>query len=162
MDDVPFDRLVAQLDTAMVVVTATAEGEADGCLVGFHSQCSIEPRRYAVWLSTKNRTYRIARSAGVLGVHALAADQHDVAEHFGGATGDEVDKLAGVAWTAGPDGVPMLDVLADRFVGRVVQRVAVGGDHELFVVELIDARVGASLAPLRLSQATDITPGHPA
>jgi flavin reductase (DIM6/NTAB) family NADH-FMN oxidoreductase RutF len=162
MADDPFDRLVAQLDTAMVVVTATAAGEVDGCLVGFHSQCSIRPRRYALWLSTVNRTYRIARSSAVLGVHALAVDQHDVAAHFGGETGDDVDKLAGVAWSPGPDGVPLLDDVADRFVGRVVQRVEVGGDHELFVVEPADARVAPSLTPLRLSGATDIAPGHPA
>ena len=40
-----------------------------------------------------------------------------LAELFGGETGDEVDKFARCAWHEGPEGVPMLDGCANRFVG---------------------------------------------
>ena len=56
----PFDSLMASLDPPMVVVTAAAGGERAGCLVGFHSQSSIEPARCCVWLSKANHTYRVA------------------------------------------------------------------------------------------------------
>ena len=58
-----FDRITATLDTPMVIVTARAGDEIDGCLVGFSTQCSIDPAHYLVCLSTNNRTYEIARSA---------------------------------------------------------------------------------------------------
>lgn len=157
-----FDALVAAMDTAMIVVTVASGDERDGCLVGFHSQSSIDPPRYTVWLSVQNRTYRLAQRATHLAVHPLADSDHAVAAHFGGLTGDEVDKLADVGWTAGPGGVPLLDAVPARFVGRIVDRfVAAGGDHVAFVLGPLRAE-GRLEHPFRLSEAGDIDPGHPA
>ncbi len=157
-----FDEAVSLLDAALVIVTVAAGGERDGCLVGFHCQASIHPRHYAVWLSVVNRTCRLARSADHLGVHVVAADQRHLAEHFGGSTGDEVDKLAQVSWTEGPGGVPLLDDCPVWFVGRVVQRIDVGGDHLAVLLDPVDAARPTSErpTPLRLGDAVDIEPGH--
>jgi flavin reductase (DIM6/NTAB) family NADH-FMN oxidoreductase RutF len=157
-----FDDLVAALDSAMVVVTVAADGERDGCLVGFHSQASIDPPTYAVWLSTANRTTALADRARHLAVHLLSRDQHDLAALFGGETGDEVDKLARVPWSAGPDGVPLLDPCPYRFVGTVVDRLDAGGDHRCVLLRPQEVHLGAEVAPLRLSQVGDIDAGHPA
>src|SRR5688572_30127357 len=119
-----FGELVASTDPAMVVVTVAADGEVDGCLVGFHSQCSIDPPRHAVWLSVANRTYALAQRATHLAVHRLGSGDRDVAELFGGVTGDDVDKLARCAWESGPSGVPLLERCRARFVGRIVEHVA--------------------------------------
>jgi flavin reductase (DIM6/NTAB) family NADH-FMN oxidoreductase RutF len=164
-----FDALVARLDTGMVVVTVAAGEERDGCLVGFHSQASIHPRRYVVWLSQANRTYRLARhpSATHLAVHLLGASDLDLAARFGGQTQDDpgVDKLAGLPWTAGPGGAPLVEALPDRFVGRIVSRTPVAdGDHVPFLLEPVAAQAGGGAAepPLRLHRAADLDPGHPA
>lgn len=164
MDDgSAFDELVATMDGAMVVVTAAAGDERDGCLVGFHSQCSIEPRRYAVWLSKANRTHDIAQQSHHLAVHLLGCDDRDLAELFGGQTGDEVDKLARCEWEAGPGGAPLLARCPARFVGRVVESASGVGDHDFFVLDLVEASAAAlPSAPLRLSAVTDIDPGHEA
>lgn len=163
MDRDAFDRLAAGLDTAMVVVTTAAGDDRSGCLVGFHSQCSIDPPRYAVWLSKANHTYRVALLADHLAVHLLGAGDHDVAAHFGEETGDEVDKFAGVAWSAGPGGVPLLDALPRRFAGRKLTLHDDGGDHVCVVVEPVDASAPAGeVRPLRLSDVHDLEPGHAA
>lgn len=162
--------LVSAADGAMVVVTAVDAdgGERDGCLVGFHSQCSIDPPRYAVWLSTANRTFRVARSSTHLAVHFLAETDHDLAAWFGGVTGDDLPeggdgKLATLAWTAGPGGVPVLGGVVHRLVGRVVQFEESAGDHACVVLEPVEvAAPPRSAPPLRLSAALDIDAGHPA
>ncbi len=156
-----FDRIVAADDTAMVVVTAAADGERAGCLVGFHCQVSIEPRRYGVWLSRANHTYRVAAKGRSLAVHALRAGDHDLAALFGGETGDEHDKLADCDWSAGPDGVPLLDRCPDRFVLHHDGPVDLGGDHVLFIGEPQAATFTGSFAPLRLSAVNDVEAGHP-
>jgi len=46
-----FDAIVADLESPAYVVTTAAGAERDGCLVGFASQCSIDPPRFVVWLS---------------------------------------------------------------------------------------------------------------
>jgi flavin reductase (DIM6/NTAB) family NADH-FMN oxidoreductase RutF len=158
----PFAAFVDAVDPAMVIVTAAAGAERDGCLVGFHAQCSIEPPRYAVWLSVANRTCDIAQRSRCLGVHLLGDGDGDLAELFGGETGDEVDKLARCEWVPGPDGVPLLGRCPTRFVGRVVETVAGVGDHDLFVLDVIDAARGEVSTPLRLSTARRIEPGHEA
>jgi flavin reductase (DIM6/NTAB) family NADH-FMN oxidoreductase RutF len=156
-----FDQLVAAMDTAMVVVTtASPDGEVDGCLVGFHAQCSIDPPRGAVWLSKANRTHELAERATHLAVHLLGPGDHDVAEHFGGLSGDDVDKLADWDWEPGPGGVPLLARCPSRFVGQILERAAGIGDHDLYVVDVVEADVAAGpVVPLRLSAVTDIEPG---
>ena len=157
-----FDALVSRLDPAMVVVTTAQGGERSGCLVGFHTQSSIEPRRYSLWLSRANHTYRVALLASHLAVHALTEDDRDVADHFGSLTGDDVDKFAGLAWTPGPGGVPLLDRCPHRMVVRRVTLVDDGSDHVCFVTEPVAAESGGPFRPLRLHGAADIDPGHAA
>jgi flavin reductase (DIM6/NTAB) family NADH-FMN oxidoreductase RutF len=156
------DALVAAMDAAMVVVTAAAGDDRDGCLVGFHSQCSIQPPRYLVWLSRANRTFELAQRTDHLAVHVLAADDRELAELFGGASGDDVDKLAGCDWVPGPGGAPLLDDCPNRFVGRIVERIDGDGDHVGHVLEPFEASNTQPSRPLRYSAARDIDPGHDA
>ena len=86
-----FNSLVSDLDYPMFIVTACADGERSGCLIGFATQASIDPSRFLVCLSHENRTYRVAQGAELLGVHFVPEEQAELAELFGGETGDEVD-----------------------------------------------------------------------
>ncbi|MFB9402127.1 flavin reductase family protein [Streptomyces echinatus] len=144
----------------MCVVTAVAGGERAGCLVGFASQVSIRPPRFAVWLSKANHTYRVARAARCLTVHLLTRDQRDLARLFGGETGDEIDKFAGLDWREGHAGAIVLDGAAAWFVGTVVHRVD-GGDHVGHVLEPVQWGEGPDGPLLRLSDAVTIEAGHP-
>jgi flavin reductase (DIM6/NTAB) family NADH-FMN oxidoreductase RutF len=157
-----FERVIAALDPAMVIVTAAAGGERAGCLVGFHAQTSIDPARYLVCISDKNRTRKVAGDSPVLAVHVVPDDRRDLAELFGGETGDEVDKFERCAWSEGPDGVPLLDDCPTRFAGRV-RSVHDVGDHAGFVLEPVaGAGEGEGEEPLRLDEAEEIEPGHDA
>ena len=68
-----FDRLVSLLDYPMFVVTTRADDEMSGCLVGFSTQVSINPSRFLVGLSKRNRTYRVASRARPSGGASTAA-----------------------------------------------------------------------------------------
>jgi flavin reductase (DIM6/NTAB) family NADH-FMN oxidoreductase RutF len=157
-----FDALVGATDPAMIVVTAALEDDRDGCLVGFHSQCSIAPERYAVWLSKANRTYRLALLAEHLVVHLLGSGDADLAELFGASTGDEVDKFASCAWHRDERGAVIVDRLRHRFVGRRHAVIDAGTDHVCFVLEPLEATGDGPSEPLRLSAVGDLTPGHAA
>ena len=158
----PFSEVVETMDTAMVVVTVAVADERDGCLVGFHSQASIDPARYVVWLSIANRTCELAQRADHLAVHVLGEQQHDLADLFGGETGDEVDKLARTTWEPGPGGVPLIVHCPVRFVGRILGIHDIGGDHLGVTLEPQAAQSDASARPLRFSAAHDIDAGHSA
>ena len=115
-----FNAIVGNLEYPMFIVTARAGDERLGCLVGFATQTSIDPPRFAVCLSHRNRTYRHGHNADMLGVHCVPADASALAELFGGETGDEDDKFARCDWHDGPEGVPILDACVNWFVGRVL------------------------------------------
>jgi len=143
----------------MFVVSAAAGPDADACLVGFTSQCSIEPPRFAVFLSKANHTYELACRADVLVVHRLRADQHDLAEHFGGISAkDDPGKLARCGWTRGPEGTPVLDG-CDWFAGRISERVDTG-DHVAFVLVPFDGEC-TTTSQLGSQEALGIEAGRP-
>ena len=156
-----FNELVSELDYPMFVVTTAAGGTLAGCLVGFATQCSIDPPRFLVCLSKQNRTYRVARDAGLLAVHFVPEDAPDLAEIFGGETGDRVDKFARCEWREGPGGVPLLERCRNRFVGNVVERTDVG-DHVAFVLEPVAAERGHPGDQFPFHRAKRIEAGHPA
>lgn len=155
-----FDRIVSNLEYPMFVVGAAADGDADACLVGFTSQCSIDPPRFAVFLSKANHTYELARRSDVVVVHRLRADQHAIAEHFGGTSKhDDPHKLNGCEWTPGPGGVPVIHG-CDWFAGRVLERIDVG-DHAAFVLHPFGGAC-AETDQLGSQEAFDIEAGRPA
>jgi len=156
-----FEDIVGELDYPMLIVTAAAGDELAGCLVGFSTQTSISPQRFLVCLSENNRTHRVARGADALGVHFLAADSDDLAELFGGETGDEVDKFSRVEWTRGEHGTPLLDRCRHRFVGRILEAID-AGDHTAFLLEPVFAERGEEVRPFPFHRAKRIDPGHEA
>jgi flavin reductase (DIM6/NTAB) family NADH-FMN oxidoreductase RutF len=154
-----FNRLMAQLDYPMFIVTTAAGGERAGCLVGFASQVSIDPPRFLAGLSVKNRTFRVASEAEVLVVHLVPQEAEELAELFGGETGDETDKFAQCRWRPGPAGAPVLTDLENWFAGLIVGRHDLG-DHRGFLLEPIEGQAGESEAGLTFRRAKGIEPGH--
>ena len=154
-------RLAAELDAPMVVVTVVGpDGSRSGCLVGFSTQCSIRPPRALACISKKNHTLSVATAADVAAIHWLAEDDRDVAELFGGETGDEIDKFERCSWRPGPGGVPILAGVKGWIAGPVVGRFDVG-DHVAFVIH---AEAGSDEEPsadqLGFQAVKDIDPGH--
>jgi flavin reductase (DIM6/NTAB) family NADH-FMN oxidoreductase RutF len=160
MTDDGFGTIASSLDTPLIVVTAADTRERAGCLVGFHSQSSIEPMRYCVWLSKANFTYRVALRSTHLGIHFLTAADLPLAERFGTLTGDNVDKFATVRTGPGPGGVPVLEDCPHRLMARRITVVDDGGDHVCVMTETVAAHTGGRFEPLRLSQAAHLQPGH--
>src|SRR4051795_12229131 len=97
-----FQRLVEQLDYPMFIATVAAGGERSGCLIGFATQCSIHPPRCVAGISEKNHTFGVAMKADKMAIHLVPAEEPELAELFGGETGDEVDKFERAAWRPGP------------------------------------------------------------
>lgn len=154
-DTSAFHELVAQLDYPMVVVTVPGSG----CLVGFSTQCSIDPPRHLVFLSKKNHTHEVAADASVVAVHVLDERDRPVAEIFGELTGDAVDKLSLVAWTEGPEGLPIIDDTAGWFAGRVLDRID-GGDHTGLLLEPFAGQQRRPFTQLGFQAVKDLDPGH--
>jgi flavin reductase (DIM6/NTAB) family NADH-FMN oxidoreductase RutF len=179
------DAFVSTLDYPMFIVTvgATVQGpdgrpgpdakqgqdgqqgpdrqpaRRSGCLVGFATQCSIDPFRLLVCISKANHTYTLARAASALGLHVLGSAQRELARLFGETTGDELDKFELCKWRSGPQGVPILDGCAAWMAATVCQQIDLG-DHVGFVLEPIEVHTQEHAAALFFSEVNGLQAGH--
>jgi flavin reductase (DIM6/NTAB) family NADH-FMN oxidoreductase RutF len=154
----PFERLVATLDYPLYVVTTALGNQPAGCLIGFATQCSIHPPRFLACISRKNHTLLLANQAAFVAVHVIEEKDKQLAELFGGETGDDVDKFARVSWHSA-HGVPILDECQRWFVGSVLEQIDLG-DHVGFLLEPVDTSQNANAEQLTFQRARDIKPGH--
>lgn len=161
MDADSFAPFMDGVPSPMHVVTAATSTERAGCLMGFATRVSVEPPLYLVCLSKQNRTHAVALATDVLAVHLPGPDQHDLAELFGGETGDDVDKFAHWPWHPGPAGVPILEGVPHVMVGRVLERFD-WGDHTGHLLEPLEIELREGGPGLKLTDVEDIEPGHDA
>ena len=159
-NETTFTDLIAQLNYPMIVVTTASAGQRAGCLVGFHTQCSIEPERFAIWLSKANYSFRVALFAETFAVHALDASNQELATLFGAQTGDDIDKFDHCEWTEGPDGVPLLDDCPNRLISRRIGSFDDGGDHVCMVLEPLRAEGTGPFQPLPSQHIRHLQAGH--
>ena len=157
-----FDALTSGLEYPMFIVTAAADGERNGCLVGFVTQCSIDPPTLLVCVSKANRTFRTAQRASTLTVHYLGDGDEELARLFGESTGDDTDKFTQCSWTERPDGTPVLDGCRGWVCGDILSRTDVG-DHVAMAVRITAAETrDVSAGQLGFQRVKDFDPGHPA
>lgn len=101
------DAFLDKLDFSMVIVTTASQGERAGCLVGFVSQCSMDPPRMLVCISDKNHTHEVALKAPSLAVHLIPRERKDLVELFGSTTGYEIDKFSAANGHPAPTMCPL-------------------------------------------------------
>jgi flavin reductase (DIM6/NTAB) family NADH-FMN oxidoreductase RutF len=155
-----FSELTSSLDYSMLIVTSAVADERAGCLVGFATQCSIEPPRFLVCLSEQNRTLRVAARSNALVVHFVQAGDEALVELFGSRTGDELDKFERCEWHSGPRGLPVLDGCRRWFAGAILERRSLG-DHVGYVLEPFAAESREPAKPFPFARAKRFPAGHP-
>jgi flavin reductase (DIM6/NTAB) family NADH-FMN oxidoreductase RutF len=159
--DQAFQSLVARLDYPMFVVTTAVGDTRAGCLVGFATQCSIDPPRFLACISDKNRTYRVLQDADTAAVHLVPERAVHIVELFGGETGDDEDKFSRCEWAPGPEGLPLLADCPSWFAARILERHSLG-DHAGHVLEPFAGADPGAGGWFPFSRAKAIEPGHEA
>jgi flavin reductase (DIM6/NTAB) family NADH-FMN oxidoreductase RutF len=129
--------------------------------VGFTTQCSVDPPRFLVCLSDKNRTFRVAREAQTMVVHLVPDGAAELANLFGGETGDDIDKFERVPWRPGPDETPVLVDCENWFAARILDRIP-AGDHCAYLLDPAEAHGEEGEEPFSFHRARRIEPGHEA
>ena len=161
-DDEPdLDWFGQKLNYPMFIATMAVNGERSGCLIGFATQCSVHPIRFATFISKKNHTHGVALRAESLAVHVVPPEELDLARLFGGETGDEIDKFERCEWSEGPLGSPILDRCPNWCEGPIVASLD-AGDHGCFIIEPRHGTSDREVVALSFDTAKSIEPGHEA
>ncbi|NUS83577.1 MAG: flavin reductase family protein [Streptomyces sp.] len=125
---------MAALAGGVCVVTAAA---ADGKPAGFTSTAvmslSRTPQLIAIGVQRSSRTLPLLQDGGRLALNILSADGESVSRRFADPA---ADRFAGLEWTRGEGGVPLLLAQSTyAAVCRVREEVA-AGDHLLLIADI--------------------------
>ena len=140
-----FRDTLGMFPTGVTVITARGPGgEPVGLTVSSFNSVSLTPP-LVVWnLSAHLPSVPIFESAAVYAINVLADDQQDISQRF--ASRGE-DKFAGIAFTEGEGGVPLLPGCCASFQCRQFARHP-GGDHVVFIGEVLAFERDAAKRPL--------------
>lgn len=122
--------MASRYPTGVVVVTANSESGPAGFTAQTFTSLSLEPPLVSFAVATAGRSWAKMSGATVFAVNVLADDQESVAQQF--ATSG-IDKFAGIEWTTGPLGAPLLTGALSSVEGECVSRTTYG-DHDLIVL----------------------------
>lgn len=132
MEKRALQNVFGQFASGVTVITCTnAEGEPHGATVTAFTAVSLEPRLCQVTLTRKSKACGFLKDAP-FAVNILSSDQLDIAMHFAGRP-----TVPGPVWRDGPT-APVLHGSAAT-LSCVPWRSYDGGDHIIFIGEIVDA-----------------------
>lgn len=149
----PQDKKVAlrSITYGLYVMTASHDEALAAGGVNWLTQTSFEPPLVAAAVKADSGLHELITKGGGFAVNVLADDQLDVAKAFFRSTEVDGDRINGHRFERGVlTDAPILEEVPYWFECRVTDTVA-GGDHTVFVAEVIGAGVrDAARVPLNL------------
>lgn len=142
---IEFRAALAMFATGVTIVTARSAGGAPiGLTASSFNSVSLSPPLVLWSLARTAASMSVFHEGSHYAIHILAADQRALAERFASRG---VDRFAGVSFTEGTAGVPLLGGAAAVFECFNRSRY-VEGDHVIFVGEVERCRQRAGASPL--------------
>lgn len=143
IDEAQFKSAMSQFASGVTVVTTEHEGKDYGMTVASFASLSLRPPLVVVCIEKSVKTHDAIAAAGRFGVSILAHAQTAISNRFASKI---EDKFEGIDVVRGALDVPLIDGAICALECRVHQQLP-GGDHTIFVGEVVDARTGDG-APL--------------
>ena len=136
-------RLLRRMASPVTVVTCWADGKPQGATIGSFASLSLRPALVSFNVQRQGRFHAAVTSAPRFAVHALTADQADLADRFASSDDDVSDLFAEVI----PGTPPLLSETQGILVCQPFAQ-HVTGDHTLLIGQVIRVVPGADAAPL--------------
>ncbi len=131
-----FRDVMGKFTTGVTVVTVQEAGAPHGMTVNSFTSVSLDPLLVLICLDKESTTTDMLSRTGRFTVNILTAEQENIARRFAGS-GNERDRFNNLEYTISDEGTPVLrDVLG--YVTCTVKEVVDGGDHLIFLGEVVD------------------------
>jgi flavin reductase (DIM6/NTAB) family NADH-FMN oxidoreductase RutF len=136
IDDAQFKLAMSHFVSGVTVVTTEHDGRQYGMTVASFASLSLHPPLVVICVEKAVKSHDAIAAAGRFGVSILAQGQGDVSGRFASKRDDKFD---GVAVHRGELGVPLIDGAICTLECRLQEQLP-GGDHTIFVGEVVDAQ----------------------
>ncbi|HYC93100.1 MAG TPA: flavin reductase family protein [Thermoanaerobaculia bacterium] len=137
IDEALFKLAMSHFASGVTVVTTEHDGTPYGMTVASFASLSLHPPLVLICIEKSVKTHDALAAAGKFGVSILAHEQAEVSGRFASKKID--DKFAGIDWSRGELGIPLIDHSICALECRLHSALP-GGDHTIFVGEVVSAR----------------------
>lgn len=137
-DEFRFRQVLGHFASGVTVVTTEHAGQLYGMTVSSFASLSLNPPLVLICIDKALPTHNALQETQHFAINILSKQQEHLSRRF--ATRD-LDKFQGVAYTLGQLNAPLLDGTLAVIECRLHASYP-GGDHTIFVGEVIDAQVG--------------------
>lgn len=147
-------QALRSLSYGLHVLTCGEGVAAHAATITWVTQISLKPRRVAVGVRKDSHIYPMIRTHGVFALNVVGEGQEVLASAFFKYSPPQEGRLAGYVFEAGTaTGSPLLVDCVAWLECRVVEETNEGGDHGLFVAEVLSGGVRTE-TPRALSLAS--------
>lgn len=143
IDDAQFKLAMSRFASGVTVVTTELDGTPYGMTVASFASLSLHPPLVLICIEKSVKSHDAIAQSGVFGVSILSGAQSEISGRFASKSDD---KFTGVNVSRRDLGVPLIDGAICSLECRVQDQLP-GGDHTIFVGEVVSAEVGED-APL--------------
>lgn len=147
-----FKDAMSHFATGVTVVTTRHNDIVHGMTANAFCSVSLDPMLVLVSIAKTLRSHSLIKASGVFAVNILAMEQMGWAERFAGRIPDVEDRFVGLPYTAATTGSPLLPG-AIAWVDCRLWATYDGGDHTLFVGEVVDGGIPGGSEPLLYYQS---------
>ena len=139
IDEAQFKLAMSHFACGVTVVTTEHDGRQYGLTVASFASLSLRPPLVMICVDKAVKSHDAIASSKKFGVSILEAKQSEISGRFASKT---EDKFAGVEIRKGTLGVPLIAGSLCTIECRLTAQLP-GGDHSIFVGEVVDAQPGA-------------------
>lgn len=126
-----------QFVTGVTVVTVMDDDRPRGLAVNAFSSISLDPPTVMVCVQRTSSTHDSLFRASHLAINILSTDQLDVVNRFASRSDD---KFAGLDWSAGPFGSPVIERSSAQMEAVIRERLQ-ASTHTVFICRVVHATV---------------------
>ena len=136
IDDAGFKKAMSHFASGVTVVTTEHDGKPYGLTVASFASLSLHPPLVLVCVEKSVKSHDAIAGAEKFGVSILSSSQSEISGRFASKIDD---KFAGIDIVRGELDVPLIAGAICTLECRVHAQLP-GGDHTIFVGEVVDAR----------------------
>jgi flavin reductase len=136
-----FKTGMRRLTAGVTIITTTLDGERRGLTATAVCSVSTAPPTLLCCVNRQGSAHDSILASGAFAINVLTADDHALADRFGGAEAGET-RFAEGEWDVLETGAPVLKSALVGFDCRVIQTFD-GATHTIFLGEVVAQRVGA-------------------
>jgi len=142
-----FRRVMGQFATGVTVVTTRLGDEVHGLTANAICSVSLEPLLVLVCVENSADTHPLLEQSGVFAVNILSREQEHLSRLFAGPTEEKAGRLEAMGYRTAVTGAPIIEGCLAYLDCRIVATYP-GGDHTIFVGEVLEAEIGEDNPPL--------------